>query len=507
MKMKGYNTVFILLSLCIFFILALQGFWIRNFYLQKTDEFNKTVYQCMEQISDKLHERENIHIIRRSFDSDSSLIQEDISEGPLLRNAFAHAHPAIKIVNSISSRPLSPERAVTLEDSVVEIRNNKKTIIVRKSTSDELPRRKEIKKLMGKMMLEIKGMEVSLTDSIRKDTLNNLIRRQLEYKGIFTPFEFSFIKKKNGKEKMLASSGGFDPKVTSFKSDLAAKHIFGTPYLLFIQFPSQAGFVFSEIKNVLLLSFFFSVIILTVFYFTVRSILRQKKISDMKNDFINNMTHELKTPIATISLAIDAINTPGVKSNTEKFNTYSRILKEENQKLNKQVERVLEISQLDKGELNFTKQPVNLTQIISSVVASYDLLIHDKKAVVKIFPAEPAVVEGDERHLTTVFSNLLDNALKYSHDSCEIEIRVEVSGKLVSVRIKDNGIGINKRLQEKIFEKFYRVQGGNLHDVKGFGLGLSYVKSIVEAHNGTISLNSEEGKGTEFILRFRSYAA
>jgi two-component system phosphate regulon sensor histidine kinase PhoR len=395
---------------------------------------------------------------------------------------------------------------VSIEDSVIHIRNNTKTIIVRQSAGDELPRKKEIKKLMGKMMMEIKGLEVSLTDSISKDTLAHLIKRQLEYKGIFTPFEFSLIKQMKGREKKLASSEGFDPKLPSFKSDLAAKHIFGTPYLLFIQFPSQAGFVFSGIKNVLLLSLLFSIIILTVFYFTVRSILRQKKISDMKNDFINNMTHELKTPIATISLAIDAINTPTVKADDEKFRTYSRILKEENQKLNKQVERVLEISQLDKGELNLTKHPVNLSEIISSVVSAYELLINDKKATVLVNSPKAAIVNGDERHLTTLFGNLLDNALKYSPDHCLIEISVEANNNIVEVNFKDNGIGIARQLQEKIFEKFYRVQGGNLHDVKGFGLGLSYVKSIVDAHNGTISVRSEEGKGTTFTLKFRNYA-
>lgn len=214
------------------------------------------------------------------------------------------------------------------------------------------------------------------------------------------------------------------------------------------------------------------------------------------------MTHELKTPIATISLAIDAINNNQVKSDEEKFKTYTAILKEENQKLNNHVERVLQMAMLDKGDLHLNKQEIDLVKIINSAIHTHKLQIEKQKAeVIFIHKLAEVYIVADELHLLTVFNNLLDNALKYSDKNCLIEIRLNLTIKNAIIAIKDNGIGIEHSVQKKIFDKFYRVQSGNIHDVKGFGLGLSYVKSIIESHHGVITLNSEKGKGSEFEIK------
>ena len=269
-----------------------------------------------------------------------------------------------------------------------------------------------------------------------------------------------------------------------------------------MQFPDENSFVFSGIKNMLLLSIIFSLIMIIVFYVTLKTILKQKKLGEIKNDFINNMTHELKTPIATISLAIDAINNPQIKHNEEKFNQYTSILKEENQKLNNHVERVLQIALLDKSELQLHKSTCNLIELINSSINNHQLQIRSKQAqVVFNHPQTAVFFNGDEFHLLNVFNNLLDNALKYSSDKCSINISITVKSQSIEIVFKDNGIGIDSHLHQKVFDKFFRVQGGNLHDVKGFGLGLSYVKSIVESHRGVIELQSEKNKGSEFIIK------
>jgi two-component system phosphate regulon sensor histidine kinase PhoR len=259
--------------------------------------------------------------------------------------------------------------------------------------------------------------------------------------------------------------------------------------------------------GLLALSLAFSLLITFIIIYIFRRMLSQDKLHRMKNDFINNMTHELKTPIATISLAVDAINNPQVKSDEEKFSNYSRILKEENHKLNNHVERVLQVALLDKDELQLDKKPVNVIKLLENTIRSYNLQIQQQNAKVILDARENDLfVFADEFHLGNAFNNLLDNALKYSSVPCEITISVTRSANQVIICYKDNGIGMDNEAREKAFDKFYRAQGGNLHDIKGFGLGLSYTKSIIESHNGSIVLRSEKNKGSEFIIKLTIHA-
>lgn len=273
-----------------------------------------------------------------------------------------------------------------------------------------------------------------------------------------------------------------------------------------LDYPSTTNFVIKQMAGLLSLSLFITILIGFVMIYTFRRMLSQEKLHTMKNDFINNMTHELKTPIATISLAIDGISNPAIKNDEVKFNNYTSILKEENKKLNSHVERVLQMALLEKGELSLDKKEVNLRSLLENCIHTQQLQIQNKKAKV-ILNAEEVTMNGDAFHLLNAFSNLLDNALKYSDENCEIIISLNKQGE---ISFKDDGIGIDKANREKVFEKFYRAQGGNVHDVKGFGLGLSYVKSIIEAHGGTVELKSDtsansgnSNKGSEFIIKLK----
>ena len=229
-------------------------------------------------------------------------------------------------------------------------------------------------------------------------------------------------------------------------------------------------------------------------------IYRQKKLSDLKTDFINNMTHELKTPVATISLAGEMLRNAKVLADTEKAKNYAGIIMEENNRLSSHIERVLQFARYDKGQIELKKEYCNINEIIDEVVHSSELRIFNMQGKIDVRKlAQNPVMLVDRHHITNLFNNIVDNAIKYKGDSdLFIQIKIENVNDGILVGVQDNGIGMSKETQRKIFEKFYRVPTGNLHDVKGFGLGLSYVKAMTKAHKGRITVSSELGKGSKF---------
>ena len=247
----------------------------------------------------------------------------------------------------------------------------------------------------------------------------------------------------------------------------------------------------------------FTLIIISAFFLTVRTLLRQKKLSEMKSDFINNMTHELKTPLATISLAVDAIRNEKVMADRDRIAYFSGIIKDENSRMNKQVETILQSALVDKEDIRVKQQVIHIHDLLEDIKESFELQLKERRAHVDLqLLAGNDTVEADELHFTNMLSNLLDNAVKYSRPDVTAHIIVStqnVAGVL-RICIQDNGIGMNKETVSRIFERFYRAHTGNVHNVKGFGLGLSYVKSVVEAHRGTIRVESTPGKGTLFTV-------
>jgi two-component system phosphate regulon sensor histidine kinase PhoR len=247
----------------------------------------------------------------------------------------------------------------------------------------------------------------------------------------------------------------------------------------------------------------FTLTIIAAFYLTVRTLLRQKKLSEIKSDFINNMTHELKTPLATISLAVDAIRNEKVINDKDKLTYFSSIIKDENKRMNKQVETILQAALLDKDAIQINPRPLHVNQVLESIRENFELQLNERggKATLEL-GATDDLVEGDEIHFTNMLSNLVDNAVKYSREDVPpmIQISTQPAGKYIRIRIEDNGIGMNKETLTRIFEKFYRAHTGNVHNVKGFGLGLSYVKSMVDAHRGKIKAESTPGKGSTFTV-------
>ena len=265
--------------------------------------------------------------------------------------------------------------------------------------------------------------------------------------------------------------------------------------------PNLKAIVFSQMKWMIIGSGFFTLMIISAFSVTVYALLRQKKLSEIKNDFINNMTHEFKTPLATISLAVDALRNNKVIEDRTRMEYFSGIIKEENKRMNKHVETILQAALMDRQEVQLNKSPVHVHDLIGEVISNYTLQLQEIEGRIELdLNAENDLINGDEVHLRNLISNLVDNAVKYSKEKLVLKILSYNNGKNLVVRFEDNGIGMSKETVRRIFEKFYRAHTGNLHNVKGFGLGLSYVKTIVDAHEGRIKVESSPGKGSSFTI-------
>jgi len=359
----------------------------------------------------------------------------------------------------------------------------------------------------------------SITQKFTKEEINDKLSKAFIAHGLKdTKFEFCIISQEAFSSPLASSSyklsssnfiaafqdtihnlRSFLPIITS-NSDLINANPLET---LSIVIPDFNAVVMKQMRLMILSVIFFTLVIISAFYVTVSTLLRQKKMSEIKNDFINNMTHEFKTPLATISLAVDALRNDKVAKDKQKSDYFSGIIKEENRRMNKQVETILQAALLEKQELQLTLQPIHVHQVISVVMDNFSLQLQEKQGKSELLlNAKNDLLEADEVHFTNLISNLVDNALKYSKDHLAVKISTHNTSRNLVIRVEDNGIGMNKETQRRIFEKFYRAHTGNIHNVKGFGLGLSYVKTVVDAHHGRIRVESTVGKGTTFTMEF-----
>ncbi len=343
----------------------------------------------------------------------------------------------------------------------------------------------------------------AIEDRLDKNLLDSLLKIELRNEQINTPFEFGVIS--GATEKLcIEKSGNYHNELLNngLVFNLFPGDIFSPPSFLLIYFPDESKFIYSQIANMLLLSAFLIIVILTIFIFNISTIIKQKKLSDIKNDFINNMTHEFKTPIATISLACEALNDEDIVQSKVMMNNYVGIIHEENKRLGKMAEKILQTAVLDSAQLKMKLEHVNIHQVIEDVLKSMKIVFESRNgAIEQHLEAQECIVFGDKVHLTNVIYNLLDNANKYTPNKPMIIISTNNNtDHSIQIRIKDNGIGISRSNQKKIFEKLYRVPTGNRHDVKGFGLGLSYVKVILDIHGGIVSVDSELKKGSVFTI-------
>jgi two-component system phosphate regulon sensor histidine kinase PhoR len=330
--------------------------------------------------------------------------------------------------------------------------------------------------------------------------LDSLIKLQLNIRGVDTHYEFCIYKPERQEFIMEQSS--------TFRKELIEKgnafvlfqaDIYTSPEYLLIYFPREKQFLLTELWGMLLISIILIIVVVYSFTYTITIIYRQKRLSEMKNDFINNMTHEFKTPISTISLACEALGDADLRGSEEMTDSYISMIREENRRLAGMAEKILQTAVIDKGQLKMNREKIDLHAIIQEVIRNIRIQVEIKDGeIIQNFMASRSRIEGDKVHVTNLIYNLLDNANKYSPKKPVIRIHTENVTSGVLITIEDNGIGIGKAEQKKIFEKLYRVPTGNIHEVRGFGLGLSYVKAIVNEHHGKITVESDVNRGTKF---------
>jgi len=353
----------------------------------------------------------------------------------------------------------------------------------------------------------------SIAHKYTVDEINQVIRKAFDKNNLKkVPFEFSITSSSLVSEdlmskdfyKLYQDTVNNIMKVIPLESPSGSlsEGLSAEEYLV-ILVPHAKKFIWRSMALFIVGASLFTLIIISAFFVTVRALLKQKKLSEIKSDFINNMTHEFKTPLATISLAVDALKNEKVINNREKMDYFTGIIKEENRRMNKQVETILQAALLDRQEVQLNLDRLHGHDLIDSALNNIYLQVEEKKGKIETtFNATKDILNADEVHFTNLVSNLLDNAVKYSQQNLLIKLTTYNTGGLFNIKIEDNGIGMNKETVSRIFEKFYRAHTGNLHNVKGFGLGLSYVKTMVDAHRGNIKADSTLGKGTTFILSF-----
>ena len=374
-----------------------------------------------------------------------------------------------------------------------------------------LPHQKKNALLFPSDKLQLEFVKPSVIQRFSKDEIKDIIKTSFNRNSLKNiPFEFAVTENtlmgdqlvsENFFKYYLDSANNINRMVFLQPASGSNLENLSKEEFLVIVVPNQRSIVLREIGWFILGAIFFTIIITTAFFLTIRTLLRQKKLSEIKSDFINNMTHEFKTPLATISLAVDALKNEKVVGDKDKTNYFTGIIKEENKRMNKQVETILQAALLDKQEVQLNLKKLSAHALITGALNNMTLPIEEKGGkLISNLDAPKDIIMADEVHFTNFINNLLDNAVKYSKDNPEIKLTTSNVGNSLKIKIEDNGIGMNKETLNRIFEKFYRAHTGNVHNVKGFGLGLSYVKTMVEAHRGTIKPESTLGKGSCFVI-------
>ena len=360
-------------------------------------------------------------------------------------------------------------------------------------------RSNEFRNMSDQMINEIYQWEKTL--ELDNKEIEYTLNQTLAYTGIQTPYEYAIIKNGIVQGGTFKKSQKNDFLKSNYKVRLFPDNIIRQDLQLSVIFPEKTNYVLGSMMWILGGSMLFSLFILATFALSLYFLIRQKKVSEMKSDFINNMTHEFKTPIATISLAADTITNSKVINDEASIRHFIGMIKKENSRMNKKVETILQIASLDKKEIEFKFENVSIHTLIEHAIETIEIQVHQRNGkIILQLNAEDPFIYGDSDHLTNLVNNLLDNAIKYSPELPEITVTTNNVEKGIILSVEDKGIGMTKAVQSKIFERFYRQSSGNVHDVKGFGLGLNYARSIIEAHKGTITVISEPGKGSRFEI-------
>lgn len=386
---------------------------------------------------------------------------------------------------------LKKPRTVVAQAPVARPNQEVKKRIVQKKLS--------IDSLLNKVAFDYISPKQPIEKRITEHEFDSILWSNLQQQGINVDFQFQVIREQTDSIQFIY--GDKLLKSDYYEARLFPNDMFNLNERLLVHFPQPTSFLLGNLLGMLLVSFALVIVLFVIFFVTISVLLKQKKLSDMKSDFINNMTHEFKTPLATINLAADALANAKVQHNLELTSKYLGIIKTENKRMNTHVEQVLQTAQLERQELKLNLQKIDLRYLLEHALELMEMQYDNRQAKLSLdCDHTECYIDCDETHLLNVFTNLLDNALKYAKNDPEVTITGKIVGKKAIIQVKDNGIGMTKETRQRIFEKFYRLPTGNVHNIKGFGLGLSYVKAIIEAHKGSINVESELELGSTFTV-------
>ncbi|RVT73377.1 HAMP domain-containing histidine kinase [Flavobacterium sufflavum] len=519
-----FRFLVLLMSLSLIGIILVQVYWFNTSFKNNDEQFKYHVTQVISNVADKLEQQEEYSFydkINHIKDSTGKIPQKEDLLEILFVQRNTKTNKTIIYKNSISSEKYDINsslfskkfnsdgfRSFTSKRQT-EVYNNNNNIIDNSALNkslipDDIFKKEGNLDVLNKAQLQISYKDYAsalpIEERISKEKLRNLLKKELVEHGVKTKFEFGIFS--NGIQTKIKSDGFHFDKDATYSIPILADNEGNEKYKLSVTFPHKKRFLFSELVSITILSIVFTLIILIAYTSALNQLIRQRQISEIKTDFINNMTHEFKTPIATINLALDAIKNPKIIEDKEKVFRYLQMIRDENKRMHAQVENVLRISKLEKKELDIEKGSSNVEEVIYDAIDHVNLILQDRGGEInKHFEAVRTTVLINEVHFTNVIVNILENAIKYSPDTPKIDIYTENIKDMILIKVKDQGLGMSKVAQKRVFEKFYREHTGDLHNVKGHGLGLAYVKRIVEDHNGQVFVESEKGKGSTFIIK------
>lgn len=481
------------MTLSLLGVTGIQAYWLKNAYDLREEKFESEVGQALSDITERVDNMASLRFLFNNFGMNPFFSENLSPHLGLAGNDTSMGN--LSLTMNLGEDTVILYNA-TPSDSLLQVIQERKGLILQTRPDQLMRKGAQLDMLLRKMVRYELSRRRSDSSWMDRNTLDSLIDFQLKSRGIDIPYEFSVANEKE----IIMSSGHWDPNHTQHTASLFPNDIL-TNEILSLSFPSKANYIFQSLWVMLVVSLLFTVAIVYTFYRTLSFSLKQKRISDIKTDFINNMTHEFKTPIATINLAIDALRNPKVRGDSQRVEHYSNMIKQENQRMNLQVESVLRMALLDKQELDLDYKREDVIKVIQGCLDHISLALESKGGrLQKFFNEQERKLRIDANHLSNTIINILDNAMKYSVGHPEIKVVTESTQNHFILIISDKGLGMTKEEQKHIFDRFYRVSAGDLHNIKGHGLGLSYAKGIVESHGGRIEVESEKGKGSKFYI-------
>ena len=527
MSKRVFILLLVLMSISLVGIIFIQSFFIFKNYQENDKQFTSNINYVLEETA-SLVERNEFRMYLTKF-RDLIASESQIDTVAIQNMIFINQNPdekeTIIYKNGVIEESIIIPKTKSYYDNIIDIISDQENISFKRLSNQREEKVFSNQKIDDNLspeefLLEVGKIskskeilfETAYHDLSKRNPVENrvgdinkfekVLEGNLKKMNINLNFEYAIFDKDSITK---VASDSFNITNSTYSSLIFKDENEMSNYFLKVNFPGRTPFLLSSLITVIVTSVIFTSIIIIAYITTILLLLRQRQISQIKTDFINNMTHEFKTPIATINLALSAIKNPKTIVNKQKVKKYLQMIFDENNRMHDQVENVLMISHLERNELNIEKSKQDINQIIDLAISHLSLIIENKNGKISaIKDAQNSNVIGNETHLINVFVNILDNAIKYNDKSPEITLKTKNINNRILIEIIDNGIGMSKSVQSKIFDKFYRKQTGDLHDVKGHGLGLAYVKKIINFHNGNISVDSVINQGTTFTIQLNT---